>query len=90
MGCHASELFRVTAEAPMPMGEYKMAGTPDRRSKQQGAEVLLIGASEDISEAFDIQLHPQDETTATAEMFTDLRLQKSGHPLKPLFEGVRE
>lgn len=54
----------------------------------EGAEVLLIGAGRDVSEELDIQLHPQEETAATAEIFTDLRLQKSRHPLKALFEGT--
>jgi hypothetical protein len=56
----------------------------------EGAEVLLIGASDDVSEALGVQLHPQEETAATAEIFKDLRLQRSQHPMKPLFEGAWE
>jgi hypothetical protein len=56
----------------------------------EGVEVLLIGASDDVTEELDVQLQPQEETSATAEIFTDLGLQKSRHPMKPLFEGVWE
>jgi hypothetical protein len=53
-----------------------------------GVEMLLIGAHEEIGEDLDVQLHPQEETAATAEIFNDLRLTKSRHPMKPLFEGT--
>jgi hypothetical protein len=52
-----------------------------------GAELLFIGASEEVSGELGVQLHPQEETEATAEIFQDLRLEKSRYPLKPLFEG---
>ena len=52
-----------------------------------GAELLFIGASEDVPGELGVQLHPQAETEATAEIFRDLRLDKSRYPLKPLFEG---
>lgn len=53
----------------------------------EGAELLLIGAGEDVSEELGIRLEPQKETEATAEIFNDLRMERSKHPLKPLFEG---
>jgi hypothetical protein len=56
----------------------------------EGAEVLLMGASEHVSGELGLQLHPKEETTATAEIFKALRLKPSGHPLKPLFEGAWE
>jgi hypothetical protein len=71
-------------------GRRFMPVDPPSVLNYEGAEVLLIEGSEDVSEAFDIQLHPQEETAATAEIFTDLQLQPSRHPLKPLFEGVWE
>lgn len=54
----------------------------------EGAELLLIGAAEDISEELGIELHPEEETEQTAEIFRDLRLKKSEHPIEPLFQGL--
>src|SRR5919108_2971011 len=63
---------------------------PSRFLNYEGAEVLLIGADEDVAGELDMQLHPQEETAATAEIFKDLRLDPSRHPVKPLFVGVWE
>lgn len=71
-------------------GRRFMPVDPPSVLNYEGAEVLFIGASGDVSQELGIQLHPQGETEATAEIFTDLRLQKSRHPLKPLFEGAWE
>lgn len=54
---------------------------------QEGAELVLIGAGEDPSEELGLTLDPQRETLQTAEIFNDLRLERSQHPLQPLFEG---
>lgn len=53
----------------------------------EGAEFLLIGAADDISEELGLDLHPQDETEQTAEVFRDLRLKKSKQPVEPLLKG---
>jgi hypothetical protein len=53
----------------------------------EGAEIVLIGAGEDVSEELDVTLDPQHETLETAEIFNDLRIERSHHPLQPLFEG---
>lgn len=52
-----------------------------------GAEIMLIGAKEDVGDELGIDLNAQNETAATAEIFNDLRLRKSEHPTEPLFEG---
>lgn len=54
---------------------------------QEGSEILLIGAGEDVSQELGISLDPQWETLETAEIFSDLHLERSQHPLQPLFEG---
>ena len=54
---------------------------------REGAELVLIGADEDVFDELGIRLHPQHETIETAELFNDLRMERKGHPLKPLFEG---
>jgi hypothetical protein len=56
----------------------------------EGCEILLIGAEEDPSEELGIEFNVQDENRRTAEMFDDLRMQKSKHPIEPLFEGEWE
>jgi hypothetical protein len=54
---------------------------------QEGAEVVLIGADDDVFEELGVRLDPQHETIETAEIFNDLRMERTAHPLKPLFEG---
>jgi hypothetical protein len=54
---------------------------------REGAEFVLIGADEDVFEELGVRLDPQHETLETAELFNDLRMERSAHPLKPLFEG---
>ncbi len=52
-----------------------------------GAQILLIAAYAAELKDLDLELNPQEETATTAEIFNDLRLQKSQHPTEPLFEG---
>jgi predicted DNA binding CopG/RHH family protein len=40
-----------------------------------------------VSEELGISLNPQRETRETAEIFNDLHVERSQHPLQPLFEG---
>ncbi|OLB97967.1 MAG: hypothetical protein AUH30_09250 [Candidatus Rokubacteria bacterium 13_1_40CM_68_15] len=54
----------------------------------EGAEILLIGASQDVYEELGLRLNRQRETEATAEIFRDLRIEKSLHPITPLFKGT--
>lgn len=52
-----------------------------------GAEFVVVAASQDVDEELGARLHPQSETGSGADIFQDLRLDKSAHPVKPLFEG---
>jgi len=54
---------------------------------REGAELVLIGADEDVFDELGVRLNPQHETIETAELFNDLRMERTAHPLKPLFEG---
>jgi hypothetical protein len=54
---------------------------------REGTELVLIGADEDVFDELGVRLDPQHETIETAEIFNDLRMERSAHPLKPLFEG---
>jgi hypothetical protein len=53
----------------------------------EGAEILLIGAEEELSDELGIELHPEDESEASAEIFNELRITKSEQTIKPLFKG---
>jgi hypothetical protein len=53
----------------------------------EGAELLLIGAAEDVSEELGIELEAEEESESTAEIFNDLRLEKSRHLVRPLLKG---
>ena len=55
-----------------------------------GVELILIGASADISEELGIELDSATETEDTAEILNDLRMRKSRHPIEPLFTGKWE
>jgi hypothetical protein len=63
---------------------------PPELLDHEGAEIVLIGARDDPREELGVELDPQDEDLASAEMFSDLRLRKSQHPVKPLVEGEWE
>ncbi|HEX9443297.1 MAG TPA: hypothetical protein VGA73_04215 [Candidatus Binatia bacterium] len=53
----------------------------------EGTEILLIGASRDVAAELGVRLEAERETLATAEIFNDLKMERSLHPLAPLFEG---
>lgn len=55
-----------------------------------GAELLLIGARKAVSEELNHELQPEPESPDSADIFKDLKLSKSNHPIKTLFEGKRE
>lgn len=53
----------------------------------EGAELVLIGATEDASEELDIELDPEHERVETAEVFRELGLRPEEHPSEPLKRG---
>jgi hypothetical protein len=50
---------------------------------------VLIAAKGGVP-ALGVRLSPRHETEATAEIFTELRMEKSLHPVGPLLEGKWE
>ena len=54
---------------------------------REGTELVLIGADEHVFEELGVRLDPEHETIETAELFNELRMERTAHPLKPLFEG---
>jgi hypothetical protein len=53
----------------------------------EGAEFVLIAAAEDVTEELGITLQKENETATSADIFNDLKMERSVHPLKPLFKG---
>jgi hypothetical protein len=53
----------------------------------EGTQLLLISASADVKKELGIDLDPEKESRSSADIFRDLRLRKSQHPVAPLFEG---
>jgi hypothetical protein len=51
---------------------------------------LLAVVCEDVGEELGIELHPEDESVTSADIFNDLKMEKPIHPLKPLFKGEWE
>ncbi len=56
----------------------------------EGAEVMLIGVREDPQEELGVNLDLQNESEWTADILKDLHMEKSEHPLQPLFKGEWE
>ncbi len=70
------------------LGDLRFAPVNDLKLLDYaGAELLLIGTSTDITDAMDTHLEPTQETSATADLFTQLKLWKNEHTTKPLLEG---
>lgn len=53
----------------------------------EGAEVILIGARSNPEAEYGVDLDTEDEDYEHAETVRRLRMVKSRHPVKPLFEG---
>lgn len=53
----------------------------------EGAELLLVGASGDLSEDLGISLDAERESADSAEFFRDLKLDRTQHPTEPLLTG---
>jgi hypothetical protein len=63
---------------------------PPELMDREGAEFVLVGASEDIEDELGVKLKPKNESEASADMFKDLRIDKSKRTTKPLLEGEWE
>lgn len=53
----------------------------------EGAEFVLISASTDIGKELGVELDTEKETLDSAELFKDLKMDKSKKPLEPLLKG---
>lgn len=64
-----------------------IAASPPDFLDYEGAELILIGASDNVEDELGIELDAQQETESTAEIINDLRMRKSRHPIEPLLTG---
>jgi hypothetical protein len=83
------------ARFPKPLaerfrGRRFIAVDPPDFLDHKGAEIVLVGAGAALVEELGLELEPQHETATTAEIFRHLKLERSLHPLTPLFEGKWE
>jgi hypothetical protein len=60
---------------------------PPELLDREGAQFVLIAASDDIRAEMGIHSQAKRETRRSADVFTDLRLDKDELPVEPLFEG---
>ncbi len=55
-----------------------------------GTQILFIPAAQNYVKELGIKLEPQKETLETAEIFSDLKLEKPIHPIETLVKGQWE
>jgi hypothetical protein len=69
-------------------GHRRFASLGDPRFLDvRGAELVLIGAAEDVEEELGIRLEPEDERVETADVFRKLRLPREDRLIEPLTRG---
>lgn len=64
-----------------------VAADPPEFLDYQGAELVLIGGRDGVADDLGIDLEPESEDEETAEIFNDLKLERSERTTRPLFEG---
>jgi hypothetical protein len=52
-----------------------------------GAEFIMVGARMDPQRAYGVELETEKEDYDRADIIRELRMKKSRHPVRPLFEG---
>jgi hypothetical protein len=67
--------------------DRRFATEDPRLLDYEGAQFILIGAGRDVKRDLGIDLEPEDESEATADIFKQLRLSKGKHPIEPLLTG---
>lgn len=68
-------------------GSRRFAAAEPELLDYEGAEFVMIGADEDVSEDLGIELEGEAETEKTADLLKQLHLARSRHPAEPLFKG---
>lgn len=67
--------------------DRKFATEDPRLLDYEGAQIVFVGARDNPEEAYDIDLQPQEEGESNANIFRELRMARSRHPVEPLLEG---
>jgi hypothetical protein len=65
--------------------DRRFAGEDPRLLDFAGAQIVFVGARE--GGTHDVDLHPQEESPQSADIFKALRFARSRHPVEPLLEG---
>jgi hypothetical protein len=60
---------------------------PTELLDREGVEFVLISASDDVRKELGIQLKAENESELSADIFKELKLDKSKRPLEPLLHG---
>lgn len=67
--------------------DRRFATEDPRLLDYEGAQIVFVGARDNPEEAYGIDLEPEEESLRSAEIFKELRLAKSRHPIEPLLRG---
>jgi hypothetical protein len=65
--------------------DRRFAGEDPRLLDFAGAQIVFVGARE--GGTHDVDLHPQEESPQSADIFKALRFARSRHPVEPLLQG---
>ncbi|HEY0688331.1 MAG TPA: hypothetical protein VGD71_04755 [Kribbella sp.] len=90
-GLPSGRRARYPAELQRRFGDRRFAPLdPPEFLDHTGTELVLVGASADPLAELGIELEPEPETPESADLFTELRMQRDLHPLGPLLTGAWE
>jgi hypothetical protein len=85
LDAHRQASFPKTLERRFRGRRFVPLDPPDFLD-HEGAEIVLVGAHQSLKE-LGLTLDAEQETEETAEIFNDLRVEKSLHPITPLLKG---
>lgn len=70
-----------------PTGARRWVKADPALLDREGIDLVLIGIEDDVPSELGVELAPQQETVATADVLAQLRLYGEGHPITPLVGG---
>jgi hypothetical protein len=69
-------------------GDRRFANAdPPEFLDHEGVEFLLVAASDDLSEELGVKLETEKEDRQSADIFSELKMDREQRPLKPLLQG---
>jgi hypothetical protein len=87
VGLSAEEKAELPENLQEEFGERRFEREDVRPLDYPGTEFILVGARTDPERAYGLALPVQETDAAHADIFRELHLAKSQHPVKPLIEG---